>query len=71
MVNKPVPLKELLTKEQIVERWHLPSVRMLEGMMRRRKVPYHKLGYRTVRFDPAAVEAALSRLEIKEIGRPR
>jgi excisionase family DNA binding protein len=32
------------------------------------KIPFYKFGYRTMRFDPAKVEKALQRFEIKEVG---
>ena len=60
---------ELLTKEQLRERLNLPSTRMVDELMRKRKIPYLKLGAKTVRFDYAKVLAALEKFEIKEVGR--
>jgi excisionase family DNA binding protein len=40
------------------------SLRTLQNLCAKRLVPYYKLG-RLTRFDPAAVHAALKRLEIK------
>ena len=59
---------ELLTKEELREKLNLPSTRMIDQMMRRRKIPYIKLGYRTVRFDYAKVLMALEKLEYKAVG---
>ena len=58
-----------LTKEDVRARLQLPSIRMVEEMMRKRKIPFTKLGHKTVRFDWPKVEAALAKLEIREVGR--
>ena len=58
----------LLTKEQLRAALNLPSTRMVDELVRRRKIPVIRLGYRTVRFDLAKVEAAIERLELKAIG---
>lgn len=58
----------LLTKEQLRDALNLPSTRMVDELVRRRKIPVIRLGYRTVRFDLAKVEAAIERLELKSIG---
>jgi excisionase family DNA binding protein len=42
--------------------------RTIQTLMRRRKIPFLKLGYRTLRFQPEKVKAALAKLEIKEVG---
>jgi hypothetical protein len=59
---------QLLTKEQLREALNLPSTRMVDELVRRRKIPVLRLGYRTVRFDLAKVQAALEKLELKAIG---
>ena len=60
---------ELLTKEELRQRLNLPSTRMVDELMRKRKIPYLKLGAKTVRFDYAKVLVALEKFEIKEVGR--
>jgi hypothetical protein len=58
----------LLTKEQLRDALNLPSTRMVDELVRRRKIPVLRLGYRTVRFDLAKVEAAIEKFELKAIG---
>jgi hypothetical protein len=67
--NTPARFSELLTKEQLRDRLNLPSTRMVDELMRKHKIPYLKLGAKTVRFDEVKVRAALDRFEVKEIGR--
>jgi hypothetical protein len=59
---------QLLTKEQLRDALNLPSTRMVDELVRRRKIPVLRLGYRTLRFDLAKVQAALEKLELKAIG---
>ena len=61
--------KDLLTKEELRHRLNLPSTRMVDELVLRRKIPVIKLGHRTIRFDYARVRAALDKLEIREVGR--
>jgi hypothetical protein len=42
---------------------------MVDELTRKRKIPYLKLGARTVRFEWLKVRSALERFEVKEIGR--
>jgi hypothetical protein len=63
-----MPRLQLLTKEELRLALNLPSTRMVDELVRRRKIPIIRLGYRTVRFDLAKVEAALEKLELKAIG---
>ncbi len=72
--GKTTKLKEnenadFLTKEALRIKLDLPSTRMVDELMRKRKIPYVKLGHRTVRFTWPKVEAALAKLEIREVGR--
>ena len=60
---------DLLTKEELRQRLNLPSTRMVDELVLRRKIPVIKLGHRTIRFDYERVRAALDKLEIKEVGR--
>jgi hypothetical protein len=42
---------------------------MVDELVRKRKIPYLRLGHRTLRFDWPKVQAALERFEVKEVGR--
>ena len=59
----------LLDKEGLREALALPSIRTVEQLVKRRKIPYIRLGYRTLRFDIIEVRAAIARLTVKEVGR--
>lgn len=43
-------------------------VRTLRSLMAARKIPFFKLGHRTLLFDPDKVHKALQRFEVHEIG---
>jgi excisionase family DNA binding protein len=43
------------------------AVRTLRTLTAARKIPYLKIGYRTVRFDLEKVDKALERFEVKAI----
>jgi hypothetical protein len=58
-----------LDKKQLRERLSLPSTRAVDELMRAKRIPFLRLGHRTVRFDWPKVEKAIARLEIKEAGR--
>ena len=58
----------LMTKEELRAALNLPSTRMVDELVRKRKIPVIRLGHRTVRFDVAKVATALARLERKAIG---
>jgi excisionase family DNA binding protein len=45
------------------------SPRLVDDLVRRRKIPCIKLGYRTVRFHWLRVQEALAKFEVKEVGR--
>jgi hypothetical protein len=57
----------LLDKRQLRERLNLKSLRSVDEMIRDRKIPVIRLGYRTLRFSWPAVEAALEKLTRKSI----
>ena len=59
---------DFLTKEQLRDRLNLPSTRMVDEMMKRRMVPFQKLGHRTIRFNWEKVKAALEKFEHKAVG---
>lgn len=56
-----------LNKLELAERLGTTK-RGVEELMQRRKIPFMKLGHRTVRFNWAAVEKAVSRFEYKAVG---
>ena len=58
----------LMTKEELRAALNLPSTRMVDELVRKRKIPVIRLGHRTVRFNLAKVAAALERLELKAVG---
>ena len=58
---------ELIDKEELRCRLNLPSVRMVEELMRKRKIPFVRLGHRTVRFSWPKVLAAIAALEQRAI----
>lgn len=60
--------RHLVTKKQLAAILNLPSTRMIDEMMRRRRIPFLKLGHRTIRFNVGRVREALTRLEVREIG---
>ena len=60
---------DFLTKEGLRTRLNLPSTRMIDELMRKRLIPYMRLGHKTIRFSWVKCEAALARLEIREVGR--
>ena len=57
----------LLTKEELRQRLNLPSTRMVDELVRKRKIPHLKLGHRTVRFNLTKVLGALSKFELKAV----
>jgi hypothetical protein len=44
-----------------------PPVRTFRTLMHTKKIPYFKTGHRSVLFDVAKVEAAISKFEIKSV----
>lgn len=58
----------LIAKREVARRLGL-STRMVDELVRRRKIPFIKLGYRTIRFDWERVKTAVEKLEFKEVGR--
>lgn len=58
---------ELIDKEEVRRRLNLPSVRMVEELMRKRKIPFIRLGHRTVRFSWSKVLEAVSCYEHRAI----
>ena len=45
-----------------------PPVRSLRTWMHQGKIPFIRVGHRTVLFDPDKVREALNRLEVKAVG---
>ena len=63
-----MPSPEMLTKEELRQRLNLPTTRMVDVMMKKRMIPFLKLGAKTVRFDWLKVQAALDKFELKAVG---
>ncbi|WP_348543731.1 hypothetical protein [Chthoniobacter sp.] len=59
---------DLLTKKQLKIRLNLPSERMVEEMMKKRMIPFLKLGHRTIRFEWSKVQEAIAKFEHKAVG---
>ena len=59
----------LLDKEGLRRALNLPSTRMIDELVKRRKIPYIRFGHRTLRFDLVEVKAAIMKLTIREVGR--
>lgn len=57
----------LHTAEQVASHYNLPSAHTVNLLRKKRKIPCFKIGYRTIRYDLAAVGVALSNLEVKSI----
>jgi hypothetical protein len=57
-----------LDKEQLRVLLNLPSTRMIDELMRKKKIPFLRLGHKTVRFEWKKVKAALERFEFKAVG---
>jgi len=61
--------QRFLNKKQLRKTLSLPSTRAVDELMRTKRIPFLRLGHRTVRFDWPKVEKALARFEVKEAGR--
>ena len=61
--------RRFLDKEGLRAKLNLVSTRQVDEMMQNKRIPFLRLGYRTVRFDWPKVEKALARFEVKEAGR--
>ena len=60
--------RELVTIIGLSEHYTIP-VRTLRTLVSSRKIPYLKLGHRTLLFDVQKVDKALERFEVQEVGR--
>ena len=58
----------LVTKAQLRDALGFKSVRTIENLMRRRAIPYVRLGHRSVFFEIDKVRAALAKFERKAVG---
>jgi hypothetical protein len=69
--NQATMQKKLLTDEELVAEIKVTGFtpRSIAGLRRAGKIPFVKIGYRTLRYDPDAVLAALGRLEVKLVQR--
>ena len=60
-------MRKLISIEKLSRETGFP-VRTLRSFIADGKIPFFKIGHRTMRFDPEKVERALARFEIKEVG---
>jgi len=65
---RPPESAEVLTKDELAKRLKLTR-RGIECLVARRIIPVIRLSRRCVRFSWEAVQRALAKLEVKEIGR--
>lgn len=65
-LNQEFRCAHLLSKDQLAAQLGT-SKRGIEELMRKRKIPVIRLGWRTVRFSWPKVEAALAKLETREV----
>ena len=59
--------KRLLNIKRLSREKEIPE-RQIRTLYQTGKIPYFKLGHRSILFDPEKVMAALERFEIKAIG---
>lgn len=59
----------LLNKRELCQALGLTSIRSVDELVRKRKIPCIRLGHRTLRFELADVKAAIARFTVKEVGR--
>ena len=57
----------ILTKKQLADRLNLPSTRCVDELVRKRKIPVLRWGYRTVRFNWEECWDALQRYKQAEV----
>ena len=60
-------MKKLLNIRELSEQKGRP-VRQLRSLVQAKKIPFYKLGHRTILFDPEKVERALAKFEVAAIG---
>jgi len=60
-------MKQLLDIKQLSRQLGRP-IRQIRGFVQGRKIPFLKLGHRSLLFDATKVEKALAKYEIREIG---
>jgi len=60
-------MRKLIPIQQLSKETEIP-VRTLRTLTSARKIPHLKLGWRTILYSREAVEKALSRFEISEVG---
>lgn len=58
--------QRFLDKEGLRAKLNLVSTRQVDELMQNKRIPFLRLGHRTVRFDWPKVEKALARFEVKE-----
>lgn len=67
--NQHIPTgRKNQTKAQVAFHYNV-SERLIEKWMASRKIPFRRLSRRCVRFDLDAIDQALARYDVQEIGR--
>jgi hypothetical protein len=61
-----VSMRKLVDIEKLSKETGFP-IRTLRSFIAAGKIPFFKIGHRTMRFDPEKVERALARFEVKEV----
>lgn len=56
----------LSTKRELADETGL-GTRLIDSLVKKRAIPFLRLGHKTLRFDPAKVRAALDRFTVKEV----
>lgn len=59
---------KLIGKRELKEALGVTSTRIIDSWMRRKMIPFFRLGHRTVKFSLPRVLEALDRFEIKAVG---
>lgn len=65
MANSQEPL---VTKQELCELLKMRSVKSIEYLMRKKRIPFNRVSPRQVRFNVAKVMVALDKFETKQAG---
>ena len=60
---------DLVTAEELRAQFNLPSTRTVTHLRMTKRIPFVKIGYRTIRYSISAVATALAKFEVVEVGR--
>ena len=73
-MNEQPPLnssEQLITEAELMAAIRLPNVHAVRLLRYKKKIPYVKMGHRTIRYSLPKVLKALEKLEVKEAGAAR